>query len=271
MLLGQDKDDAKGGMSVKPPDQATSCPPTTGRTPAPHRGARTHVGRLHLGIGQHTDPKGSVRRERRYRYASGPTPASPGRLAMPGPDITTYYPRRAGDATRPINRFFDLGGLAVLVSGRYLVRKDSTTATSAVIHDFGVGQVARTWPSSAPTPGHPSTPTSRWGTPTTSGASTAPRCAARLLKATALCVRGTDLHRALNTNQVSTFDTNSDPWTAINWAPANQFYIGDKSAAITRIVTHGSGAAAPAGRTSCWSIRRTGCTRSTPPGRISST
>ena len=246
MLLGQDEDDTRM-VSVKPPDQGNVVPTDYGEDArSPLWGKNYTWDTLHLGIGQRTDPKGSSSGNGRYRYAIGADASVSGRPGMPGPDITTFTPGVL-DAANPVNKFFDLGGALYWTNGRYLIRRDTDSAATAV-QDLGVGKVARDVAVFGPNSGTTTYAYIAMGDADNIwryDGSTATQHAS--LKATTLCVRGTDLHRSLNTNQVSTVDTNSDPWTAGNWAPQNQFYIGDKSSAITRMVAHGSGVSGPGG------------------------
>jgi hypothetical protein len=245
MLLAQDEDDTQM-VSAKPPDQSNVVPTDYGEDARSPLWGKNHVtDTLHLGVGQRTAPKGGESNGR-YRYAIGADCSVAGRPAMPGPDVTTFTPGTL-DATQPVNRFFDLGGSLYWLNGRYLLRRDSDSAATAV-QDLGVGKVARDVAVFGPNSGTTVYAYIAMGDADNfwryDGATATQHAS---LKATAFCVRGTDLHRALDTNQVSTVNTNSDPWTAGNWAPANQFYIGDKSSPITRLVTHGQGAAGPGG------------------------
>jgi hypothetical protein len=245
MLLGQDEDDTQM-VSIKPPDQTNVVPTDYGEDARSPLWGRNHTtDTLHLGIGQRTAPKNGEANGR-YRHAIGADPSVAGRPGMPGPDITTFTPGVL-DAANPVNRFFDLGGALYWTNGRYLVRRDSDAASTAV-QDLGASKIARDVAVFGPNSGTTTYAYIAMGDADNIwryDGSTATQHAS--LKATSFCVRGTDLHRSLNTNQVSTVDTNSDPWTATNWAPANQYYIGDKSSAITRMVPHGSGSSGPGG------------------------
>ncbi len=89
-------------------------------------------------------------------------------------------------------------------------RDDDTNATA--VQDLGVGKIAKDVAVYAPNSGSTTYAYIAMGDADNIwryDRATATQHAS--LKATALCVRGTDLHRALNTNQVSTVDTNSDP------------------------------------------------------------
>ena len=233
-------------VSVKPPDQTNVVPTDYGEDArSPLWGKNYTWDTLHLGIGQRIDPKGG-QNNGRYRYAIGADPSIAGRPGMPGPDIVEFTPSTR-DTANPVNRFFDLGGSLYWLNGRYLSRRDSDS-TSTVVQDLGATKVARDVAVFGPNSGSTTYAYIAMGDADNiwryDGSSATQHAS---LKATAFCVRGTDIHRALNTNQVSTADTNSDPWTAANWAPANQFYIGDKSSTITRMVPHGSGASGPGG------------------------
>lgn len=245
MLLEQAPDNSRM-VSQKPPDQTNVVPTDYGEDArSPLWGKNYTWDTLHLGIGQRTAPK-SGQATGRYRHALGVDCSVSGRPAMPGPDIVTYTPS-GRDAANPVNRFFDLGGSLYWLNGRYLMRRDDD-ANNTVVQDLGASKVAKDVAVFGPNSGSTTYAYIAMGDADNIwryDGSTATQHAS--LKATALCVRGTDLHRALNVNQVSTVDTNSDPWTASNWAAPNQYYIGDKSAPITRLVFHTAGSSGPGG------------------------
>lgn len=245
MLLYQDDKQTQKLISTKPADQSNVVPTDYGEDArSPLHGKNFTWDTLHLGLGQRTEPRGG-QPSGRYRHSIAQDNSVADRVGMPGPDISTYAPGTK-DA-QPVNRFFDLGGSLYWLNGRYLMRRDSDSANTAV-QDFGAAKVAKdvvVWA--------PNGLSTTWAYIAMGDAdniwrydgATATQHAS--LKATALCSRGTDLHRALNTNQVSTVDINSDPWTAGNWAAPNQYYIGDKSSAITRLASHSQGASGPGG------------------------
>ena len=245
MLLGQDQEDTQM-VSQRPPDQSNVVPTDFGEDArSPLWGRNYTWDTLHLGIGKRVAPRDG-RPDGRYRIAVGVDCSVRGRMLMPGPDITQYTPGTR-DTTQPVNRFFDMGGQVHWLNGRYLIRRDTDSSTT-VVQDFGAGKVARDVAVFGPNSGTTVYAYVAMGEADNiwryDGATATQHAS---LKATSFCVRGTDLHRSLNTNQVSTADTNSDPWTATNWAPSNQYYIGDKSSPISRMVTHGSGVSGPGG------------------------
>lgn len=245
MLLYQDDQQQDKLVSTKPPDQSNVVPTDYGEDArSPLHGKNYTWDTLHLGVGQRTEPR-SGQPSGRYRHAINQDNSVAGRVAMPGPDIGTYSPGTK-DAN-PVNRFFVLGGSLYWLNGRYLMRRDSDSANTAV-QDLGASKVAKDVAVFGPNSGSTTYAYIAMGDADNiwryDGATATQHAS---LKATSFCVRGTDLHRSVNTNQVSTVDINSDPWTAANWAPANQYYIGDKSSAITRMVAHNQGSAGPGG------------------------
>lgn len=244
MLLAQDEQDTKL-VSQRPPDQSNVVPTDYGEDARnPIFGRVTTWETLHLGIGQRTESGDKV--SGRYRYSIGVDNSVAYRPAMPGPDITEFTPSTR-DAANPVNRFFDLGGSIYWLNGRYLIRRDNDAASTAV-QDLGATKIAKDVAVFGPNSGTTTYAYIAMGDADNIwryDGTTASQHAS--LKATAFCVRGTDLHRSLNTNQVSTVDINSDPWTAANWRADNQYYIGDKSSSITRMVSMGSGATGPGG------------------------
>src|SRR5262245_29983775 len=248
MLLYADQDAAKRGanlLSDKPEDQANVVPTAYGEDArSPILGRNSTWETLHFGIGLRTEPR-EGRQSGRYRYSMAADASIAQRPAMPGPDIRTFTPV-VKDA-QPVNRFFELGGQLYWLNGRYLVRRvDDSNSTN--VQDLGAGKKALDVAVFGPNSG-----TAVWayvamgdadnfwrfdGTTATQHAS---------LRARAFCVRGNDLHRAVDVNQISTVSVDSDPWLVANWAPENQWYIGDRSSPITRIVAHSNGSVGPGG------------------------
>lgn len=252
MLLYTDADAAKRGailISEKPSDQSNVVPTDYGEDArSPILGKNSTYATLHFGIGQKIEPRQGGQ-SGRYRFAVGVDASIAQRIAMPGPDIRRHSTPALPVTAGPLNRFFELGGVLYWVCGRFLVRR-TDDSTSAVIYDFGVGQTVTDVAVFGPNSGTQvwayfamgdTTPMYRFdGTTVTQHAS---------LTARAFCVRGNDLHRANQVNQVSTVSVDSDPWLFVNWAPENQWYIGDKSSPITRMVAHSSGTSGPGGST----------------------
>jgi hypothetical protein len=241
LLLGTQDKSGTNLVAIKPPDQGNVVPSAFGEDARdPVFGRNSTWETLHLGMGQRVEPQPGVQTGR-YRYAVGANCSISGRPVLPGPEITTYDPATT-DLTAGTNRFFELGGTLYWTNGRYLKRRDSD-GTDTVIQDFGAGNTVKDVAVFHTNAGGgvryayiamgDSINIYRYdGTTITQHAS---------LKALAFAVRGNDLHRALSTNQVSTVDVNSDPWTAGNWAAANQYYIGDKDSPITRLVVTANG------------------------------
>lgn len=245
MLLNQDKNEHQL-VSQRPPDQSNVVPTDYGEDArSPLHGRNYTWDTLHLGMGQRVEPPGG-KPSGRYRHAIGMDASVSGRPGMPGPDIATFSPTTK-DA-QPVNRFFELGGNLYWLNGRYLIRRDSDGA-STVVQDLGAAKVARDVAVYGPNTGSASFAYIAMGDTENvwryDGATAVQH--AGTLKALAFAVRGRDLHRAVAINQVSTVNTNSDPWTEANWAATNQFYIGDKSSAITRLATFSQGTSGPGG------------------------
>jgi hypothetical protein len=247
MLLGQDKQDTQM-VSQKPPDQSNVVPTDFGEDArSPLYGKYTTWDTLHMGFGQKIEPRrGMGLPTGRYRYAVGADCSVSGRPAMPGPDIVTFVPT-VRDTANPVNRFCEMDGKLYWANGRYLVRRDTDAATTAVA-DFGVGQVVRDvicWGTNTTTATNmyfamgETVPIWRFdGTTTTQHAT---------LTATAFVGIGRDLLRAQGVNQVSKVDTNSDPWMAANWTSPNTYYVGDRSSPITRLTMLSEGATGSGG------------------------
>lgn len=246
LLLGRGRGDSGrpvASLVTTETEDLSRVAPTTFAYGAEFPEARTQPWEdLSGGFGQLTQ---RAFRDTRYKYALRADLSVPG-LWLKGPDISTFTPATT-DATNGVSGFFDLGGATYAVVGRYvLVRaNDASWTVSKDFNDYGAGTVAldattfyspalseaRAWVALSPsTENFAYFDGAVWTQAT--GAS---------MDARAFKVVGRELYRARDTNLLTKCDTNADPTSAANWGAGNQFRIGDKASAITRLYENTAG------------------------------
>lgn len=177
-------------------------------------------------------------------YALGTDTSVPG-IVMNGPDVSTVTPSTA-DSSTGVTRFFEIGSTLFALNGRYCHKRTSDADWNTSRKDFGAGKAA--------------TDVAHFFTNAASGADLAyiamgdsepiykfdgttytQHAEATKIYARALAVVGREFYRAHSTNKVAKVDTNADPFIEANWTAAEQFFVGDKVSAITRMAVTAAG------------------------------
>lgn len=157
-----------------------------------------------------------------------------------GPNIETYTPGTT-DATNGVIKGFTIGATEYALVGRYVLKRVSD-ASWTVEKDFGAAKagvdVTVFADNATGTPrAYVAMGTSDFdwhfdGTTWTQFAT---------FQSRAYCGVGRELYRASDTNLVSKVNTNASPIVEANWGAANQFRVGSKDHAITRMVENAVG------------------------------
>ena len=194
---------------------------------------------LHMGFGQKVQ---IGQHDRRYRYASGADCSIAGQMIL-GPYINSVTPTNALDTTNGISHFFELGGVAYALNGRYVKERTADTAAGwgTTEKDFGAAKAALdvivlTQNASGSTRyAYVAMGDSEFfyrfdGTTWDQHAS---------LYRRAFALASTKLYAGRDVNMLCQVDIASDPWTAGNWNDVGR--VGEYGDVINRLIRHPAG------------------------------
>ncbi len=180
-------------------------------------------------------------RDRKYRYALNAN-LSVGGVWLKGPELGARTPSTT-DATNGIAPTFGfvIGTDLYILAGRYCLKRTSDTAETTS-RDFGSTKYAI-----SATTFYSNALASTYAFVAMAGTEKAysfdGTTWTQYSNFTAIdwAVVGNDLYRAHSTNLVSKCDIDANPTVEANWTAVNQFVIGDKSSAITRLAVTATG------------------------------